>query len=116
MKFQKRIVSIALLFAAFVMLSYSTTYAQDSFEFKVKNNTRITIKQLLVAEPGAKEWKYFRIGSGIAPGKTIRLVWDESTNDEQCVQWFKAVYADGSHSEPARFDFCEEDLLLVFNP
>ncbi|MCB1024709.1 MAG: hypothetical protein KDB79_09985 [Acidobacteria bacterium] len=115
MKFQKRFAGFAFLITAFVLISYSSSYAQDSFEFRVKNNTRVTIKQLLVAEPGADEWKYFRIGSGIAPGRTMRLIWDQSTNDEQCIQWFKAVYANGVHSQPARFDFCAENLLLVFS-
>lgn len=108
---------MALLSAAFVLMSFSVNYAQDGeLSFRVKNNTRVTIKKLLVAEPGAKKWKYFDIGGGIAPGKTMTLVWDQSTNDEQCVQWFKAVYADGIESEPAKFNFCEDDLELVFSP
>ncbi len=117
MKFHRNLVGMALLSIAFVLMSFSISYAQDSnFSFKVKNNTRITIKKLLVAEPGAKKWRFFDIGAGIAPGKTMSLVWDESTNDEQCEQWFKAVYGDGTESEPAKFDFCEEDLVLIFNP
>lgn len=115
MKFQSKFIRIALLCAAFVLMNFSVSYAQE-FTFKVKNNTRITIKKLLVAEPGAKKWSYFDIGAGIKPGQTMTLVWDESTNDEQCVQWFKAVYADGVESKPAKFDFCEDALELVFDP
>lgn len=106
---------MAILVAAFLLTNYSNSYAQDSFEFKVKNNTRVKITELLVAEPGAKQWKYFNIGTGINPGYTMRLIWHESTNDEQCIQWFKAVYANGNYSAPAKFDFCADNLLLVFN-
>src|ERR1044072_7288318 len=107
MNFQSKFVRTALLSFAFILLSFTVSKAQDSeFSFKVKNNTKTTIKKLLVAEPGGK-WKYFEIGAGIAPGKTVTLVWDKSTDDEDCVQWFKAVYSDGVESEAAKFDFCE---------
>ena len=114
MKFQSKFLRMALLSVALVLMSYTVGSAQE-YSFKVTNNTRVTIKKLLVAEPGGK-WGYFDIGAGIAPGKTMTLVWDESTNDEECEQWFKAVYADGVESKPAKFNFCESDLDLVFNP
>jgi len=116
MKLQVKFIRTALLCAAFMLMSFSVGNAYNNeYSFKVRNNTRYTIKQLLVAEPGAKSWKYFDIGNGIAPGKTATLVWDESTDDEDCVQWFKAVYSDNVHSEPAKFDFCEEGLVLTFS-
>ena len=116
MNFQSKFIRTALLSFALILLSFTISNAQsdNEYSFKVKNNTKTTIKKLLVAEPGGK-WKYFEIGAGIAPGKTVTLVWDESTNDEECVQWFKAVYADGVESEAAKFNFCEDDLELVFD-
>lgn len=115
MKSQGKFIGTALLSLAFVLMSYSIGYSQDKeYSFKVLNKTRSTITKLLVAEPGQK-WGYFDIGAGIAPGKSATLVWNKSTNDEQCVQYFKAVYADGTESEPAKFDFCEDDLELIFD-
>lgn len=116
MNFQSMLFKKAILSIAFIILSFTAANAQSSeeFSFKVTNNTSSTIKKLLVAEAG-KKYGYFDIGAGIAPGKTVTLVWDKSTNNENCVQYFKAVYADGSESEPAKFDFCEDELELVFD-
>lgn len=116
MNFQSKLLKTALLSIAFIFLSFTAVNAQssDEFSFKVTNNTDTTIKKLLVAEAG-KKYNYFDIGKGIAPGKTVLLVWDKSTNNQACVQYFKAVYADGSESEPAKFDFCEDELELVFD-
>jgi hypothetical protein len=116
MNFQTTLLKKAILSLAFIILSLTAANAQSSeeFSFKVTNNTNSTIKKLLVAEAG-KKYGYFDIGAGIAPGKTVTLVWDKSTNNENCVQYFKAVYADGSESEPAKFDFCEDELELVFD-
>jgi hypothetical protein len=97
-----------------MLLSFTVSNAQDSeFSFRVTNNTRYTIKKLLVAEPD-KTYKYFEIGAGVAPGKTVTLVWNKSTDEEDCEQWFKAVYSDGVESEAAMFNFCEEDVHLEF--
>ncbi len=96
-----------------VIVSQVAAWAQD-FEFTVKNNTRVTITQILVSEDG-ETWNYFDLGSGIGAGKTDTLVWDNSTNNQACQQWIKAVYADGSESEPGAFNFCEE-TDLVFSP
>lgn len=116
MNFQGKLVKSALLGIAFIILSFTTAKAQSSeeYSFKVTNNTDTTITRLLVAEPGEK-YGYFDIGKGIPPGRTVTLVWDKSTNNQACVQYFKAVYADGSESEPAKFDFCEDELELVFD-
>ncbi|HEY0426187.1 MAG TPA: hypothetical protein VGC76_00145 [Pyrinomonadaceae bacterium] len=116
MNFQSKFIKTALVSFVFILLSFTVSKAQDSeFSFKVTNNTKTAIKKLLVAEPGQKKWGYFDIGAGIGAGKTVTLVWNKSTDKEQCVQWFKAVYADGSESEPAKFDFCEDELELEFN-
>ena len=114
MNFQSKFIRTALLSFAFMLLSFTVSNAQDSeFSFRVTNNTRYTIKKLLVAEPD-KTYKYFEIGAGVAPGKTVTLVWNKSTDEEDCEQWFKAVYSDGVESEAAMFNFCEEDVHLEF--
>ncbi|MDP1771469.1 MAG: hypothetical protein Q8L15_04235 [Methylobacter sp.] len=77
------------------------------------NNTRTKMTKLLVSED-KKEWGYFDIGSGIAAGGNMTLVWDSSSNNEGCNQYVKAAYADGSESEEAKFNFCEADLELDF--
>lgn len=85
----------------------------DEFSFTATNSTNTAITQLLVSEDKA-EWGYFDIGSGIKPGATVDLAWDQSTNGDNCVQWVKAAYADGSELEPTKFDFCESGLELEF--
>ncbi len=87
--------------------------AESEYSFGVRNNTRVKLTKLLVSEDG-KDWGYFDIGSGIAAGSDVTLTWDSSTDDEGCDQYVKAVYADGSESEEARFNFCEADLELEF--
>lgn len=116
MNFQSKLVKMTLLTVAFIFLSFTAANAQsdDEYSFKVTNNTDMTIKKLLVAEPG-KKYAYFDIGKGIKPGETVTLVWDKSTNNQGCVQWFKAVYEDGTESKPATFDFCEDELELIFD-
>ena len=104
--------------AAFVLvgtaLAVTTVQLSPAFaeySLTVTNQTRTRIKQVLVSENG-KNWGYFDIGSGIAPGETAKLVWDKSTDNESCSQLIKAVYADGSQAQPAKFDFCEETDLV----
>ena len=114
MKLQSSFVRMSILTVAFVLFGFTASYAQDSeFSFKVYNRTDTTITKLLVSEDG-KKYGYFDIGKGIAPGKSMTLVWDKSTDTERCVQWFKAVYADKSESAPIKFDFCEDELELEF--
>ncbi len=104
-----------LLTAFFVLACASIGFAQsdESFTFKVFNNTNKVIKQILVSEDG-EEYKYFDIGNGIGVGKTVTLVWDESTDEESCIQYFKAVFSNKEVSEPVAFDFCEDNLVLEF--
>lgn len=103
-------------FVAFVLiailLSSASAFA-DEYSFTVTNNTDTKIKKILVSENG-RNWGYFDIGGGIKAGKTETLVWDASTNGEDCVQYFKAVFANGEESEPQSFDFCEEDVAIEF--
>jgi len=105
---------VVLLALALFLTSFTVSYAhsQDEYSFKLHNKTRSTIKRLLVSEDG-KTFGYFDIGKGIRPGQKSTLVWDKSTNDGECVQYFKAVFDNGEESETVEFDFCEEDLELV---
>lgn len=108
-RFSKAVFAIALVVVSFAAVSLTA----DEYSFEVTNKTRTTIKKILVSEDG-EEYGYFNIGAGIKPGQTVELVWDSSTNGESCEQYVKAVYADGSESEPATFDFCESDIALEF--
>ncbi|MBU2328936.1 MAG: hypothetical protein KJ755_16550 [Alphaproteobacteria bacterium] len=91
----------------------STVAQANEFSFTASNSTSTAITEILVSE-NKSDWGYFDIGSGIKPGSTVDLVWDQSTNGESCAQWVKATFADGSESEPAKFDFCENGLELDF--
>ncbi|HBB86869.1 MAG TPA: hypothetical protein DC047_04580 [Blastocatellia bacterium] len=101
--------ALALVCAAFV---FATSHVD--YRFKVHNNTKVAIKKILVSEDG-KKYGYFDIGAGIAAGDTEELVWDKSTDEGNCGQFFKAVFANGEESDPVEFDFCEKDLTLEFN-
>ena len=109
-----RSLALAVFVCMFVNgISIVSTQAAEEYSFKVSNTTKSTIKKVLVSED-KKTWGLFEVGSGIKPGASVTLVWDQSTNKEGCNQWVKAVFADGSESEPAKFDFCESDLDLEF--
>lgn len=103
--------NIAIAAAATLVLSLPAM--ADDYKFKVHNNTDTKIAKILVSEDG-KEYGFFNIGAGIPAGKTVTLVWDESTDGESCEQYFKAVFANGEESEPQQFDFCEDDVTLEF--
>ena len=98
--------------AAAVVLMSVSAFA-DNYKFKVTNNTDTKITKILVSEDG-EEYGYFNIGSGIVPGKTVTLVWDQSTNGESCEQYFKAVFANKEESEAQSFDFCEDEVAIEF--
>lgn len=91
----------------------STAQAAGSYSFKVYNGTDSRITKILVSE-NRRSWGQFNIGSGIKPGATVKLVWDSSTDNEECEQYVKAVFADGSEARPAKFDFCERNLEIEF--
>ncbi len=101
-----------LLMAAGLLLATTMT-AQASDSFVAHNTTKVAIKQMLVSQDG-KTWGGFDIGKGIAAGESVTLVWADSTNDESCKQFVKAVFADGEEGEPVKFDFCEKGLELEF--
>lgn len=100
--------------AALAFAGILATGAQAAdYSFTATNTTDAAITKVLVSE-NKTDWGYFDVGSGIQPGATSNLVWDQSTNDQSCTQWVKATFADGSESEPAQFDFCEDGLEINF--
>ncbi|HUQ31000.1 MAG TPA: hypothetical protein VM095_02725 [Pyrinomonadaceae bacterium] len=104
--------SRVLFIVVLVVLVSVSAFAKD-YSFKVTNTTDKKITKILVSEDG-EEYGDFNIGSGIAPGKTVTLAWDSSTNGENCEQYIKAVFADGEESEAQQFDFCEEGVVIEF--
>ena len=105
---------VALLACAAVVMTFalSVVHARnEGYTFKVHNKTEDTIKKIL-ASPDGSSWGHFDIGDGIAPGQTVKIAWDKSTDDQPCVQNFKIVFDDGSQTAPAKFDFCDSDLVL----
>ena len=105
-----RTAAIAFGFAAAAMAGSAQA---AEYSFTATNTTDSAITKVFVSQD-KKEWGYFDVGSGIKPGETSNLVWSQSTNNENCEQWVKASYADGSESEPAKFDFCEDGLEINF--
>lgn len=101
--------------ALLVSLAFTPAQAADEYYFYVQNKTDSRITKLQVSED-KKTWGYFDIGKGIPPGKKVKLTWDSSSDDEECKQWVKAVFADGSTSELTKMDFCEDlDTPIVFD-
>lgn len=103
-----------LIYAAAFSLFTSSVFAEEGeVTFSVHNKTSHTIKRLLVSEDG-KEYNEFDIGKGIAPGKEVTLVWSKEAHDQDCNQFIKAIFSDGEESEPAKHDFCEDEVALEF--
>jgi hypothetical protein len=102
-----KILALSILGAALSLVTSNVPVQAEQFYFKVQNSSNTAIKELSVSQDN-KNWGYFDVGTGIAAGTTDKLIWDKSTNNEACEQWIKAVYADGSKSEPAKFDFCQD--------
>lgn len=115
MRVYNKVSKSIMLAVAFVLVTSAVGFSRTAVEykFKVHNNSGQTIKQILVSEDG-KKYGYFDIGSGIRAGATVELVWDKSTDEGNCEQYFKAVFADGEESEAVAFDFCEKGLTLEF--
>ncbi len=87
---------------------------ETTFSFKVHNTTKDKIVKLLASEDGQK-YGNFDVGkAGIAPGETITLNWDKSTNNSDCDWLLKAVYEDGAESDPGKINFCEDDVEVDF--
>ena len=100
--------------SAFALALLPLPASAKDYYFYVENKTDSRITKLEVSQDKRK-WGFFDIGRGIGRGKSSKLVWDESTDDEDCEQWIRARFADGTTSEPAQFDFCQAmDVPIVF--
>ncbi len=99
------------MLAAAVLLSVAAS--ASAYDFVISNQTGSKITAVHASEDG-KNWGSFNIGSGIPAGKKTKITWSSETDNSGCEWQVKAAYADGSESEAAPFDFCEEDLELEF--
>lgn len=105
MSIKNALLSLAL--PAALALATSPLQAKESeWYFNVANKSSSKITALEVSEDG-KTWGGFDIGKGIAPGATVKLIWDASTDNEGCDQSIRAKFADGSVSEASEQNFCE---------
>ena len=110
----KNIVQASLLCVAFALPTLQAA-AADQWHFVVKNTTESRITKLQVSQD-KKEWGDFDVGRGIASGETATMLWDSSTDNENCKQWIRAKFMDGSFSEPSKQDFCEDlDTPIEFS-
>jgi hypothetical protein len=114
MRVYRNFAKLSMLVLAFALMSTLSLAKTNEYKFKVHNNTKQAIKKLQVSEDG-KNWGDFDIGDGIAAGATEELVWDKSTDNGACEQYFKVRFADGEWSDAVKFDFCEKGLVLEFN-
>lgn len=105
---------VTAMIAVFLMIA-TAPIARANYTFKVINKTKHKIVSLVASESG-EEAGEFDVGAGIGPGKSMTLQWDKSTDDSNCEWAFSAVYDDGTYSEPVMINFCEDDLVLVFEP
>ncbi len=103
--------AVIIISTTVAVIALQTSNALAEYSFTVENSAETSITELLVSEHG-DNWGRFDVGTGIAPGETAKLVWDKNTDDQSCSQSIKAVYADGSYSQPASFDFCQETDLV----
>lgn len=97
--------------AACVLMA--TASVASAYDFVVVNSTSSRITAIQASEDG-KAWGGFDLKGGIPANGKMQLVWSPALDDSGCEWLVKATYADGSESEPATFDFCEEDLELEF--
>ena len=109
----KRALLLCLLAATSALATPHMVAADEEYAFTVHNKSKLKITQVLVSED-KKTWNKFDVSGGIAAGATVKLVWDKSTNSQECKQWVKAVYAGGEEATAAKFDFCEKDLEIEF--
>ncbi len=109
-----RTLLLATVIGTLSLVAKASPATAGQWYFWVKNNSDATIQKLLVSED-RRQWGYFDIGNGIAPGDEVKLNWDESTNNEGCNQWIKAQFSDGAESKPAKFNFCKDlDVPIEF--
>ena len=100
-------IALAMLLSTAFALPLIAAAAAGEWHFKVTNKTSSKITKLQVSEDKSG-WGDFDIGSGLSPGKTMTLVWDTSTDSQECEQWIRAKFSDGTFSEASKQDFCED--------
>ncbi len=105
---QNTVTKTALALAMFACIGGANAY-----EFNITNSTKSKITGVEASEDG-KTWGKFDMGTGLPAGESTKITWDSSTDKSGCEWQVKANYADGSESEPAKFDFCEKDIELEF--
>ncbi len=87
----------------------------EQWYFYVQNASSTAITRLETKEKGGA-WGFFSLDGGIRSGETVKLFWDQSTNSDDCQQFIRATFSDGSTSEPVMFDFCKDlDDPIVFS-
>jgi hypothetical protein len=97
------------------LLGSNMVASAQQWYFYVQNDSSQAIVGLYTSENGGK-WGRFNLGSGIAPGKKVKLIWNASTNNQDCRQYVKAVFADGSEIKTTKIDFCDDlDEPIVFS-
>jgi hypothetical protein len=97
-------------FGSLALTNCSSALANE-WSFNVKNSAGIKIVRFETKERGG-DWGGFDLSGGILPGRVVTLVWDSSTNNQDCVQSIRATFSDGSYSSPAKFDFCDTPLTI----
>ena len=102
---------VGQIFVALTMLAAAGGAA--AYDFTVTNSTEVKITTVEASEDG-KTWGKFDMGTGLAAGASRKITWNSSTDDSGCEWQVRATYADGSASEPTKFDFCKEDLEIEF--
>ena len=104
---------VRVLISAFGSLALTNCFSAlaNAWSFNVKNSAGIKIVSFETKENGGS-WGDFDLEGGISPGRTMELVWDSSTNKEDCVQSVRARFSDGSYSSPAKFNFCDTPLTI----
>ena len=104
----------ALAAAAIAILGSASQALAEQWYFYVENNTSSKITRLETKEKGGS-WGFFKLNGGIPSGQTVKLNWASSTNSQDCQQYIRAAFADGSTSDPVLFDFCKDlDDPIVF--
>ena len=109
----KTILIAFALTAAVVLPRLAVAADDEDYSFILHNTTKEKITGLMVSEDGEK-WGKFDVGDGLKPGESAKFVWDKSTHNQECEQFVKAVFEDGSESKPVKHDFCKEGLELGF--
>jgi hypothetical protein len=102
-------------FASLVASTFIIPVQAAEWYFYVKNDSSSAITRLEVKEAGGS-WLKFNLNGAISVGKKVRIDWAASTNSDDCKQFVRATFADGSVSSSTMFDFCRDlDTPIVFN-